>query len=55
MISFLRMFVFQALTIIIMPKIWGIEGVWCAIIVAEGISAIVAIGFVVKYKNKYRY
>ena len=54
-ISFLRMFVFQALTIIIMPKIWGIEGVWCAIIVAEGISAIVAIGFVVKYKNKYRY
>lgn len=54
-ISFLRTLVFQVLTIIIMPAIWEIEGVWYAIIVAEMISAIVSIAFILKYKERYKY
>ncbi len=54
-ISFLRMFVFQILAIIIMPAIWKIEGVWYAVIVAEALSAIVSIAYILKYKKIYKY
>lgn len=54
-ISFLRTFAFQALAITIMPAIWGIEGVWYAIIVAEAFSAVVAMAFILKYKKVYKY
>lgn len=54
-ISFLRTFVFQTATVLIMPVIFGIEGVWYAIVVAEGLAAVIAIGFLLKYKKKYRY
>ncbi len=54
-ISFLRTLVFQALAIIIMPLIWGLEGVWYSIIAAEIVSAIVAIGLILKYRKRYKY
>lgn len=54
-ISFLRTLVFQVATILILPAILGLNGVWCAIIVAEGLSAFVAIVFIIKYKKQYRY
>lgn len=54
-ISFLRTLVFQVVTILILPSIWGIEGVWYSIIVAEFLGAAVAIVYILKYKKKYRY
>ena len=54
-ISFLRTLVLQTATITIMPMIWGIEGVWYAIIVAEAISAVIAFGFIAKYRKQYGY
>ena len=54
-ISFLRTLVFQVVTILILPPIWGIEGVWYSIIVAEFLGAAVAIVYILKYKKKYRY
>ena len=36
-ISFLRVFVFTILFLVILPKIWGIDGIWLAIPIAEGI------------------
>lgn len=54
-ISFLRTLVFQTATILIMPAILGIEGVWCAIIVAEVLAALVAVIFIIKCKKQYRY
>lgn len=53
LISFLRMFLFQAITILVMPIIWDIEGIWYAVIVAEGLSAIVSLAFIKKYKSRY--
>lgn len=54
-ISFLRTLVFQVVTILILPSIWGIEGIWYSIIVAEFLGAAVAIVYILKYKKKYRY
>ena len=53
LISFLRMFLFQAVTVLVMPIFWGIEGIWYAIIVAEGLAAIVSLTFIMKYKKQY--
>ena len=52
-ISFLRMFLFQAITILVMPVFWDIEGIWYAVIVAEGLSAIVSLALIAKYKKRY--
>lgn len=54
LISFLRMFLFQAVAILVMPVIWGIEGIWYAVVAAEGLSAIVSLALVAKYKNRYK-
>ena len=53
-ISFLRMFLFQAVTVLIMPAFWGIEGIWYAVIVAEGLSAVVSLALIAKYKKRYK-
>ncbi len=52
-ISFLRMFLFQAVTVLVMPVFWDIEGIWYAVVVAEGLSAIVSLTFIRKYKPRY--
>ncbi|MBQ4523240.1 MAG: MATE family efflux transporter [Lachnospiraceae bacterium] len=54
-VSFLRTIVFQVFSILIMPEIMGMEGIWYSVIVAEILATIVAIGFIVKYKKKYGY
>lgn len=54
-ISFLRTLVFQVMTILIMPAIWGIEGVWYAIIVSETLAALTSVIFILCYRKKYKY
>lgn len=54
-ISFLRSFVLQAIMILVLPMIWGIDGIWAAVIVAEVISLIVSGGFLLGNRKKYNY
>lgn len=54
-ISFLRTIVFQVAAILIMPGIWGLEGIWYSVVTAEVLATIVSIFFIVKYKKKYHY
>ena len=54
-ISFLRMLVFPAICVFILPLIWGINGIWIALVAAEFISAVVDAGVLIKFKGKYRY
>ncbi|MBQ3134951.1 MAG: MATE family efflux transporter [Oscillospiraceae bacterium] len=53
LISFLRMFLFQAVTVLVMPMIWEVEGIWYAVVVAEGLAAIVSLALIAKYKKRY--
>lgn len=53
-ISFLRIFLFQAAAILVMPLLWGIEGIWYAVVVAEGLSAVVSLALVAKYRKRYK-
>ncbi len=54
-ISFMRTLVFQVATILILPLIWGIDGVWVAIIFAEAFGLIVSMVFLKINKKKYQY
>ncbi len=55
LISFLRTLLFQVATILIMPLIWGLNGIWLAIVAAELMALVVtAVCFAVNRK-KYQY
>ncbi len=54
-ISFLRTLVFQIIMIFLLPLIWGINGIWLAVTIAELLSLFVSIMFLVKNKKKYQY
>ncbi len=54
-ISFLRTFVFEVGSILILPAIFGIDGIWWAIVVAEMEAFIVTIYFFIVKRKKYNY
>ncbi len=54
-IAFLRTVVFQVATVLILPEIWEIDGIWWSMVAAEILSFLVAMGCLAKYKNRYHY
>lgn len=55
LLSFLRMFVFQVVCIEVLPLIFGLDGVWGAIVIAELSALLVTIFFFVKKRKTYHY
>lgn len=54
-ISFLRTLVFQCAAVIFLPILWGINGVWISIIVAEAMAVVLSTIFLVAKQKKYHY
>lgn len=54
-ISFLRTLVFQIIAVLVLPVIFGIDGVWLSIVVAEVLSLAVTGFFLVTRKKRYQY
>lgn len=54
-ISFLRTFVLEISALILLPKIWGLIGVWAAVPICDFISVLIAAGLLWKYKKVYHY
>ena len=54
-LSFLRTLVFQVGAVLIMPLIWGIEGIWWSITVSELAAVIVGLVFLFAKQKKYQY
>lgn len=55
LIAIFRTLVFESAAIIILPMIWGINGVWFSVIVAEFMSLVLGSAFLVGKKKKYHY
>lgn len=53
--STLRTLVFQIICVLVLPLIFGLNGIWASIIVAEGLALIMNIIFLVKYQKRYNY
>lgn len=54
-ISFLRTLLFQIAMIFILPAIFGLNGIWLAVVVAEILALIVSILFLICNRKKYEY
>ncbi|MBQ9848951.1 MAG: MATE family efflux transporter [Clostridia bacterium] len=55
LISFLRTLVFQIAAVLILPLIWGIDGIWISIVVAEVMAVILTFVFLAVKRKKYGY
>ena len=54
-ISFARTFVFQIIMVIALPVMFGLNGIWSSIVVAEALALIISITKLVKNGRKYGY
>lgn len=54
-ISFLRTLVFQVAAVLLLPLIFGLDGIWYSIIVAEFMAMVLSAVFVVVKRKRFRY
>lgn len=54
-ISFTRTLVFQVAAVILLPMILGINGIWLSVAVAESLTLVLTVVFLVTNKKKYNY
>lgn len=55
LISFLRALVFQVAAVLLLPLIWGLNGIWFSIVTAEIAAVIVSTLFLAGKRKKYHY
>ncbi len=54
-IAFMRTLVFQVAAVLLLPLILGMDGIWLSIVVAEVMSAIITVIFLITKRKKYNY
>lgn len=51
LISFLRILVFQCLAVLLLPQLWGLDGIWLSVTAAEILAAVLT-GLLIFFKKK---
>ena len=54
-LSFLRLFLLQALTVMILPIFMGLDGIWLSSVASEIIAIIITISFILAFRKRYNY
>ena len=54
-ISFLRTLLFQVVSILALPLLIGVDGIWLAVVAAEAMALVCTAGFIVQGRRKYGY
>ena len=54
-ISFMRTLVFQTAAVLVMPLIWGLDGIWWSVVGCEGMAMAVAVFFFYRHRHKFHY
>ncbi len=52
-IAFMRTLVFECGAVILLPLVWGINGIWLSVSVGELAAALLAVGFLVALRKRY--
>jgi len=55
LISFLRSLVFEVMMILLLPVIWGLDGIWFAVVIAEILTLVITITMFATKKKQYNY
>lgn len=54
-ISFLRTLVFQTAAVMVMPLLWGLDGIWWSVVGCEGMAMAVSVFFFCHHRKKFHY
>lgn len=54
-LSFSRVFLFQIPAILLLPRLWGLDGIWIAVVIAEILTVLLGFFFLIKNHKKYQY
>ena len=54
-ISFFRTLVCEVAAVLVLPVLFGIEGIWWSVLVAEAVAMLLTAFFVVRYRGRYKY
>lgn len=55
LIAFLRTLVFQVAAVLLLPKLWELNGIWLSIVVAEVMAVVLSALFLLLKRKKYHY
>lgn len=55
LISFLRTLVFESAAVLLLPLVWGINGIWVSIIIAEFMAVVLTTIFLIVKRKTYHY
>lgn len=55
LISFIRTVAFECAAVLILPMIWGVNGIWISVVVSECLAVILGAAFLKGKQKKYRY
>ena len=55
LISICRTLVFQIVAVYVLPLIWGVDGIWASIVVAEFLASVLTLIMIIVNKKKYGY
>lgn len=55
LIAFLRTLVFQVAAVLLLPLVWGIDGVWASIVAAELLATVLTVYLLWRKRSKYHY
>ncbi len=54
-ISFLRTFFFKMSAVLLLPYLWGLNGIWWSVVVAEILAFLLSLMFLIVKRKKYHY
>ena len=54
-ISFMRTLVFQSAAVMLMPLIWGVDGIWWSVVGSEAMAMATAVFFFYRHRHKFHY
>ena len=55
LISFARTLLLRGGMVLLLPLLWGLDGIWWAVVAAEGLSVLVSLAFLISQRKRYHY
>lgn len=55
LISFARTLLLRGGMVLLLPLLWGLDGIWWAVVAAEGLAVLVSLAFLISQRKRYHY
>ena len=55
LMSFVRALICQVAAVMILPMIWGLDGIWLSVVTAELVALFLTVGCFINFRKKYHY